>query len=564
MLLECTNTKPAATDKELPGKWSIRDFDGQMVVWDGFYTGPVVLSDAEIDKCESLLLADAHECQLRPYVGSPGLSIILHSATQTTKGFEGDLFEVRSGRHAHDVATYLEARAVSLAQPGDLTVGRTKPWREATNMFDVESVDVGGLEYYYLTHALLVEATRYSTIRSPALTKLIDRVRSNPDCLIRLYALDRETRIFLQWIAWQAGVKHLNVEANGATIADRWNLKEPLHPTVTSVECITSVVNMDPWEILRIEREYSRMKAELGVTIPVLPGYTLQRVNRNERDFTDQLMLAASLLRTRYGCDRVCLKPSNAGDGARIVPGIPVSDDKRLQLLAQQAFLQGDDYLLEANLRYLSFRIGGEDHILAPSAHIRYGDVAKGVTLQLLNRTSWTGNIYVDELACQDFGLTRGQYRIIISSMTNLLEGFQGQRPGTVNAQNLGLVIGGVDFAVGQIGGRFGDEVVLAIQDLNLSSHGAEYLRSFVDRSQRQAAATVYAATKVIRPSTAAVLPVLTKVTDELSTDSTKFTTVASVPDRWGMIAAASDSASSAANSVFELERHLIHQELAH
>ena len=40
---------------------------------------------------------------------------------------------------------------------------------------------------------------------------------------------------------------------------------------------------------------------------------------------------------------------------------------------------------------------------------------------------------------------------------------------------------GGLDFAVGRVGGRFGDRVLVGVTDFNLSSHGAEYMRAFQD-----------------------------------------------------------------------------------
>ena len=49
---------------------------------------------------------------------------------------------------------------------------------------------------------------------------------------------------------------------------------------------------------------------KLGLLIPRMPGYTIQRRHREQDVVTAQLCEAANLLRSRYGIERGCFKPS--------------------------------------------------------------------------------------------------------------------------------------------------------------------------------------------------------------------------------------------------------------
>ena len=63
--------------------------------------------------------------------------------------------------------------------------------------------------------------------------------------------------------------------------------------------------------------------------------------------------------------------------------------------------------------------------------------------------------------------------------------------------RRLGLLHCGVDFAIGTLGGKFGDAVVAAVQDINPKVTGALFLREFM---ARHPAVGVGAATRVLVP----------------------------------------------------------------
>ena len=94
-----------------------------------------------------------------------------------------------------------------------------------------------------------------------------------------------------------------------------------------------------------------------------------------------------------------------------------------------------------------------------PSAHVRSGKLLDGLTLQFMRGTSWKGNIFVGAADWGSLGLEKSVYTRLRKTMTDL-------------HQRLGLLHCGVDFAVGTLGGKFGDTIVAAVQDINPESDG--------------------------------------------------------------------------------------------
>jgi hypothetical protein len=292
-----------------PQPWATRLPDGRELIWNGFFTGPVVLSTAEIEHAASSLLdipasavstLAAHE--LRSYISDSGPqppSVLIHSATTTTKGFEGDLDNLIQGRPAHDVATYLETRCVFLGRPGDITVGRTRPWRESALHAGITYVDIGDVEHYYLSQALLTAALRHKDAPVSAINKLLDWLGHHPDAVVRLYALDREMQIFLLWLKRRAGLPALLVDANNPVVSGSWNQKTHIHPSPGAAHELYCAARLDVAELLSREQQQGAGFQRLGMTIPVLPGYLILR-DDDQSSFDRELLDAAQLLRDRY------------------------------------------------------------------------------------------------------------------------------------------------------------------------------------------------------------------------------------------------------------------------
>ena len=145
-----------------------------------------------------------------------------------------------------------------------------------------------------------------------------------------------------------------------------------------------------------------------------------------------------------------------AGDGARIVGHLNLADDNRLSEAAREAHRYGDDYLLEAWVEFLTVKLGGSIQQVVPSGHFRQGQVAEGITLQSLDGFAWRGNTYLDEAAWTRLGLPSDAYQAIRDALKQVRQAFLGSASIT-DGSHEGLVLGGIDFAVGRVGGRFTD-----------------------------------------------------------------------------------------------------------
>lgn len=545
----CKRLSSPATDPEgSPGLWRVTLPDGREVRWEGFYSGPLELTGDEVEGAARHLLgmsatqvpAEA-AARLLPSTHDDGSNpcVVIHGATPVLKNLQGDLEEVTHGRIADDTATYLETRAVKLARPGDLVVGRTVPWRAAAAHAGVEAVVIPGVDYYYLSQAL-VQFMVASRGKAPQIQRLVDALKQRPDTVIRLYSMDLELQIALLYLCRLAGIDHLLTDANSPEVANYWNTKAPIYPrAVDAVEITAAPARAQ----LDAETELTPMRRRLGLSYERLPGYAIDAGTEGE------LLLGARLMRERYGFTSCCFKPSRGGGGARIVTDFDLTDEERLRWYAREIQGTGELFLLEAQVTYGRVMVGSQSLRLAPSVHVRNGQVIDGLTLQLTVGPHWHGNVHLDERGCEDLGIGIGIYRSIRRTVAELHD--------SLAAKGFQLVTGGVDFAVGSVDGVFGDELFVAMQDPNLSSHGAEYLRRFVD-DMRVKGGPAYAVTKVIRPALSGHLPALLEVRHAGLDPRSQFDVVCTVPGRWGMLAAAATTPHLAIAEVLEFERVLV------
>lgn len=521
--------------------------DGREALWEGFYTGPLVLDRGVIAGVAERWLgvpldevAAASERELRPFVSDepPRRSLVIHSATPVLKFLEADLKDAMNNRPPDDVATYIETRAVNLARSGDLVVGRTAPWRAAAQLEGIEAVTVPGIDYYYLSHALLRLLADHGP-DAPPVRRLVQALRERPETVVRLYSLDSEMQVVLLCLKRFARLSVLYTDANDPEVGEYWNTKAPLHPTLEDAQRLTASVT-DPMDLLEAESALAPLSRRLETSFAALPGYVLSGAR-----IAQELPEAGRLLIDRYGITVGCFKPSQGGAGARIFPGVPLDDEAELERLAAEAKVD-EEYVLEAQVDYLAKDLAGVT-VLAPSLHVRNGRVAEGLTLQMTRGTSWQGNVYFDRESWQQLGLLARYYDEMSAAVEALLAAFR--------RSGLTLATGGIDFALGRVGGTLGDRVLVAIQDPNLSAHGAEYLRHYLD-DVRASGGPRHGATHVIRPTRQASLELLRS---EVSTASAerRFKVLASVPGRWGLIAAAAETPEAALMELLAREREL-------
>ncbi len=540
--------------------WTVVMEDGRRIPWIGLQTGPLTLDAAAVEaSCQALLgfgtdvLARHCERVLQPATGAKAdrPALILHSTTPELKTFDGDLDALVRGRPGGDFTTYKEARSVYLAGPEDIVVGRTRAWQAAVAEIGAKSIRLEDVDHYYLSHALLHTARGEET---EAMRQMIASVRETAR-VIRLYAFEPEMQIFLLWLARMAGRDELAVEANRPTLAAAWNRKSVLHPTVTRAAAMdASRLAEAPAARLAQESRNSVLAEQLDLDLDLasLPGYTIERDQRSVEDFVDQLLVAARLLHERYGLVSGCLKASESGDGARITPGIKLDDHGRLTTLGREAHVYGDDYVLEAHVTYGQALVAGQMLPTALSAHVRGGRLAPGATVQFVEGTSWKGNVLLDEAGLDAFGISPDHYR----RLRGLVEDFLV----ACNAQTPGLVLAGIDVAIGTVGGTFGSTPILGVQDLNISFTGAECLRALLAKARRAKTGDDghrCGVTRIYKPSARGDHAAFRRVTRSFARGPIYADTVASIPERWAMVGITGADPADALSNLSRLEEAL-------
>ncbi len=541
-------SRPRTTPHPLTGKfyeWTVV-VDGHEVAWQS-YAGPLRFDETDfaiamrkllsVEPCELPELVLEHVEFSAPSDGQPRLMV--HSTTPYALSFETDLSAMVDGRPILDLTTYVETRGLYLARSGDLVVGRTRPWRQASAARGVVRLTLPDADHYYMSQALLRRAVDGGD-RDPVMRQIIEFLRERPSAVVCPYDFEPEFQVLVIWLARMAGLKRIRVDANDSRIG-RWNGKRMLHPTVESALRLDSGPIDRPGPVM-LEQEHRASEAfqALRTALPVVPGYTVPW-QANRCDFIRESLRAGALLKERYGLTHGCLKPSDGGNGGRIVPNIDLDDSRRLEELTTGAWKLGGDQVLEAHVSYLQRDVGGEPVLTTPSAHVRSGKLLAGLTLQFMRGTSWKGNMFVGAADWAGLGLDKRMYSGLRNTMNDLHE-------------RLGLLHCGVDFAIGTLGGKFGDTVVAAVQDINPKVTGALFLREFM---ARYPAVGVGAATRVLIPEATTSAEKIHSLVSKFSTPEQPCEEIAVVPGRWAMIATSGQSSMLAGAQALTLERML-------
>jgi hypothetical protein len=541
-------SRPRTSPHPLTGdfyEWTVI-VDGDEIAWQS-YAGPLRFDETDyaiatrkllsIEPDELSELVTEHVEFASPSQGQPRLMV--HSTTPYASSFETDLTAMVEGRPVLDLTTYVETRGLYLARSGDLVVGRTQPWRRGAAASGVERLALPDADYYYMSQALLRRAVDGGD-RDPVIRQIIDFLRANPSTVVCPYDFEPEFQLFVTWLARVSCLGRIRVDANDFRLGV-WNRKRMLHPTVDAALALESQVEGQPGPVI-LEREHRASEAfeALHAPIPVLPGYAIAWQEDRE-DFSREMLRASALLQSRYGLTHACLKPSDGGNGGRITPGIELDDTARLQQLAASAWKLGGDQVLEAHVTYFEKEVGGERVLTTPSAHVRSGELLDGLTLQFMRGTSWKGNIFVGPEDWVRLGLDESVYTALRATMTDL-------------HQRLRLLHCGIDFAVGTVGGVFGDTVMAAVQDINPKVTGALFLREFMARHPEIGAG---AATRVLSPDATESAERIRDLVSQCSTAEQPCEEVAVVPGRWAMIATSAATSLTAGAQALAMERML-------
>ena len=546
-MISCIS-RPRTSPHPLTGdfyEWTVI-VDGREIPWQS-YAGPLRFDETEFAIATRKLLS-VEPCDLAELVlehvefASPGdeqSRLMVHSTTPYARGFETDLTAMVEGRAVSDLTTYVETRGLYLARSGDLVVGRTRPWRRAVAARGVQRLALPDTDYYYMSHALLRRAVDGGD-RDPVMRQIIGFLRERPSTVVCPYDFEPEFQLLVTWLARATEIGRIRVDANDSRLGV-WNGKRMLHPTVESALCLNGkVANQTGPVILEQEHQASEAFQALGAALPVIPGYTVPWQEKR-CDFNRDFLRAGTLLKERYGLSHACLKPSDGGNGGRIIPSIELDGTRRLEELATNAWKMGGDQVLEAHVSYFERQIGGEQVLTTPSAHVRSGKLLDGLTLQFMRGTSWKGNIFVGAADWESLGLEKSVYTRLRKTMTDL-------------HQRLGLLHCGIDFAVGTLGGKFGDTIVAAVQDINPKVTGALFLREFM---ARYPAIGVGAATRVLIPDATANAEKIRSLVSKFSTAEQPCEEIAVVPGRWAMIATSGQTSMRAGAQALTMERML-------
>ncbi|MGO9283754.1 MAG: hypothetical protein ACLP75_12395 [Mycobacterium sp.] len=541
-------SRPRTSPHPLTGdfyEWTVV-VDGREIPWQS-YAGPLRFDETEFAIATRKLLS-VEPCDLPDLVlehvefSSPNdeqSRLMVHSTTPYANSFETDLTAMVEGRAVSDLTTYVETRGLYLARSGDLVVGRTRPWRSAVAAKGVQRLVLPDADYYYMSQALLRRAVDGGD-RDLVMRQIIEFLRERPSAVVCPYDFEPEFQVLVTWLARVAGIGRIRVDANDSRLGV-WNRKRMLHPTVESALSLDGqVAGQIGAAILEQEHRASEAFQALHVALPVVPGYTVPW-QANRGDFGHNLLCAGTLLKDRYGLSHACLKPSDGGNGGRIVPKIDLQDSRRLEELATNAWKLGGDQVLEAHVSYFERHVGGEPVLTTPSAHVRAGKLLDGLTLQFMRGTSWKGNIFVGAADWEGLGLEKTVYTSLRKTMADLHE-------------RLGLLHCGIDFAVGTLGGKFGDSVVAAVQDINPKVTGALFLREFMARHPAVGGGV---ATRVLSPDATESADKIRSLVSEFSTAEQPCEEVAVVPGRWAMIATSGQTSVSAGAQALTLERML-------
>ncbi len=535
--------KKVNSSNQAPEKiWGVERPNGKTVYWKGFTSGPLTLNSTERKKLYEQLLPIGDEMDFKTLVaqsirlasGKVDKSLILHSTTPYGGSFEGDLAKLLEGKQIKNYTGYAETRSVFLGKVGDLAVGRMKAWKETAKANGLDMADIGGIDYYHLVDVLLQEAANYLQKTVAPIQQIIDFLQEHPQATVRLYGLGKDMLVFLLWLKNRAGLEAIYIDANSPKVAEILNCKNILYPGIETAQQLPIDSLLSPNATLEEERKYAFLSQKMGLNFQVLPGYTIQQQDRELSNFIQQIVNAAQLLQQRYGLEKGCLKAASAGDGGNITPNIDLQDTNRLTELAKSAYTNQDDYVLEAQVEYRTAMVGNQKLKLTPSVHIREGELADGMTLQFTTGTSWSGNLYMQESLAEKVGISSNQYRRIRQTMADFLA--------ACKRQNWGLTIAGLDFAIGQVGGKLGEETLLAVQDPNISFNGAEFLRVFMAKIQSKTGWKLnqfYAATRVFVPTKEATLASVSEKLPKAFSSNIHIEVIAIVPQSWGMIGVA-------------------------
>jgi hypothetical protein len=472
--------------------------------------------------------------------------ICLPSASETIGAYQGEVDFIERTGTGIGIDPAIVTRDASLAPPGSIIVGRSAPWEQCLKgNNDVIPLELENTSYYYTMEALLHTAKSDPT----KLQILVKRLKEAPKTPINIYTLDEPTEIFLLWLQKQAELDQIYVNANSREIAECWNSKHILYPPINTLDTP------------------GQLQSQYQYPLPTLPGIHIRDVSGTLKN-SEQLMQVIKFFGNR-GINAVCVKPCRGTDGSRILTNIPL--EELHEVLNRPAYNnQNTEVVIEPHISYTTVSDNSGLYPLALSAHIIDGEVPPQITLQLMgDGGEWRGNLSLDEDSISEFGITQKDYKLIQKTMRAIAQ----------NLTPLGLIRGGVDWAIGTIDGT--EDRICAPTDPNLRANGGALMHQYLRRQRERSNAhgiqggiqasleNIQVCTRVIKPASGVTHQEIEKAiqqfystNEKLNQDLYSADTIAVVPPGWGMIGTTAESSKSALHCIMEIEKYLREQNL--
>lgn len=443
--------------------------------------------------------------------GEQRRTLVISSASSASASQETECAILKTRGHVIDIPGAIEGRDTRSASDRDTALISTKAGLlmakargnvEIINLADETVVDsnsnsaLRGSDIYYKADGLLLLAL--TNPNSRIVTQLVETMKENP--LIYPYNLDEETQLALLWLAKQAGLDRVDVNANSPEVGVELTRKGYRYPTVEDAIRIPDYD--DPYKMQLEEWKLSQAAREIGYHPDCVPGYV---INRTEEygEFYTRVTSALSLLNRRYSLDVAWVKPDRGTDGGNQGPvGTSTNDSQEIDGRIQEMWRQGGNWVIEAKTKYFKLKLplDGIERTLSttPSVHVIKGEPRFTISLQLVDGVAWGGNLIcsqgtwnhlvdmvdrTDERIAQNPGLVdqlKSVYELMPRAMHDYVDAINGS-----SKYRGGQVRGGADLAVATLGGKFGDDsIVVAVQDYNARANGCETAYALYDQAQ--------------------------------------------------------------------------------
>lgn len=490
---------------------------------------------------------------LKPFSakGHHSKSLIISSATSSSGSQESEIdFREKHG-HPIDIPGAIEGRDTRSSKKGDvalisthpgLVMARAKGDVKIINLADenVVSTDtkiLTGADIYYKADGLLLLIL--TNPKSKVLTDLRNEMAGG--AVVYPYNLDEETQLCLLWLAKTGNISEVKVNANSPDVAVNLTRKSFKYPSVEDALTVKRV--SDPHTMQINEWKLSSAAKEVNFHPDFMPGYFISRGN-DIGLFKAKAISALMLMSSRYGFNSAWSKPDRGTDGGNqeliqispisnsVMEGINMALDSGNIEAALEVYIQsqqmpalnsriekmwsvGGDWVLEATTNYFNIPFAVDGKIVqlrtAPSVHLIDGEPRKTISLQILDGQAWGGNFICSEenwkelvMLINDKRFTqspklRSEIADAYAEMTSKISGYTKAINSSAKYRD-GQVRGGADLAIATLGGRFGNELVVGVQDYNARANGCETAYSLYDYAKEQYGSKGEAVTRNISP----------------------------------------------------------------